>query len=47
MDNQQEQGYSVINAASGKPLRLAMQEVWLTGTVLPFGARLVVRHCFE
>lgn len=47
MDNQQEQGYSVINAASGRPLRLAMQEVWLTGTVLPVGARLVVRHCFE
>lgn len=47
MSEHQEQGFNVIAARSGKPVRLAMQELWLTGTVLPVGARLVVRHCFQ
>ncbi len=47
MSKQQEQGFGVYSAQSGKAVRLAMQELWLTGTVLPVGARLVVRHTFQ
>ncbi|HOH30746.1 MAG TPA: VIT domain-containing protein, partial [Candidatus Hydrogenedentes bacterium] len=47
MSKKQGQGFAVVAAASGKKVRLAMQELWLTGTVLPLGARLVVRHTFQ
>lgn len=47
MSKKQGQGFGVYAAQSGKQLRLAMQELWLTGTVLPVGARLVVRHTFQ
>ena len=47
MSKTQGQGFGVYAAKSGKQLRLAMQELWLTGTVLPVGARLVVRHTFQ
>lgn len=47
MSKQQEQGFGVYSAQSGKAVRLAMQELWLAGTVLPVGARLVVRHTFQ
>ncbi|MCL4217177.1 MAG: VWA domain-containing protein [Candidatus Hydrogenedentes bacterium] len=33
-------------ARGGEPVRLAMQDLHLTGKVLPFGARLMVRHVF-
>lgn len=33
-------------AATGKTLKLAMQRLWLTGQVLPAGARLTVQHVF-
>jgi len=47
MSKKQGQGFGVYAAQSGKQLRLTMQELWLTGTVLPVGARLVVRHTFQ
>lgn len=47
MSKQQEQGFGVYSAQSGKAVRLAMQELWLAGTILPVGARLVVRHTFQ
>jgi Ca-activated chloride channel family protein len=34
-------------AATRKPLNLSMQRLWLTGQVLPAGARLVVQHVFR
>jgi len=39
--------FSVCSAADGRDARLAMQELWLTGTILPVGAHLVVRHGFR
>lgn len=39
--------YTPLGAQSGKPLRLAMQELFLTGRILPVGARLLVRHTFR
>ena len=38
--------FIAMQAESGKPLRLAMQKLWLQGRVLPVGARIVVRHVF-
>ena len=34
-------------SVQGKKVRLAMQELWLTGQILPVGARLVIRHVFQ
>ncbi len=34
-------------AATGKPLKLALQRLWLTGRVLPAGARVIVQHVFR
>jgi len=39
-------GFAPGNAATGKPLNLSMQKLWLTGQVLAVGARLWVRHEF-
>ncbi len=39
--------YEVVNAATGNPLRLAMQELWLTGRILPVGTEPRVRHLFR
>jgi Ca-activated chloride channel family protein len=36
-----------LRAESGKPIQLAMQQLWLQGRILPFGARLIVRHVFR
>lgn len=38
--------YCVRNGRTGEECKLAMQELWLTGRVLPLGARLFVRHVF-
>jgi Ca-activated chloride channel family protein len=35
------------NAASGETVRLAMQQLFLTGRILPAGAHLVVHHTFR
>ncbi len=36
-----------VRTAEGTALKLAMQRLWLTGQVLPVGARLKVRHVFR
>ncbi len=43
---QSDGGFGLRAAHDGKEVRLAMQELRLTGTLLPVGARLVVRHVF-
>ena len=40
-------GFAPIAAKSGKAIELSMQQLVLTGRVLPVGARLVVRHSFS
>jgi hypothetical protein len=40
-------GFVPRSLEDGEPIKLAMQELWLTGKLLPVGARLVVRHVFE
>ncbi len=39
-------GFAPLTASDGKIMRLAMQELRLTGEILPMGARLMVRHVF-
>jgi len=39
--------FSPCIAATRKTLNLSMQRLWLTGQVLPAGARLVVQHVFR
>ncbi len=36
-----------VRTAEGTALKLAMQRLWLTGQVLPVGARIHVRHVFR
>src|SRR5438105_5353973 len=36
-----------IAAETGEPVKLAMQRLWLTGQVLPAGARLTLQHVFQ
>ncbi len=42
-----EGSFAAVNAATGEPMELAMQRLWLTGEVLPVGARLWVQHEFQ
>ncbi|MCS7316478.1 MAG: VIT and VWA domain-containing protein, partial [Bryobacteraceae bacterium] len=44
---EEQVGYAPRCARSGQPIRLAMQRLWLTGRVLPVGARLFVHHVFR
>jgi Ca-activated chloride channel homolog len=39
--------FAPVAAPTGRPIRLTMQRLWLTGQVLPAGARLVVQHVFQ
>jgi Ca-activated chloride channel homolog len=39
--------FAPLAAATGKAAELSMQRLWLTGQVLPAGARLVVQHIFR
>jgi Ca-activated chloride channel homolog len=39
--------FTPLSAATGKTVNLSMQRLWLTGQVLPAGARLVVQHVFQ
>jgi Ca-activated chloride channel family protein len=39
--------FAPIEATTGNPIPLAMQRLWLTGQILPAGARLVVQHHFR
>ncbi len=47
MDDETGSEFGVYAKRDGREVRLAMQELWLSGTVLPIGARLVVRHVFQ
>ena len=40
-------GFGLRDARTGEGCRLALQELWLTGLLLPVGARLMVRHTFK
>ena len=46
-NNNEQVVFSVINSATGKEIDLALQELWVTGQVLPTGAALQVRHVFK
>ena len=37
-------GFVALDSESGKPIQLAMQQLWLQGKILPVGARLMVQH---
>ena len=39
--------FAPLVEATGKPVSLSMQRLWLTGQILPAGARLVVEHVFR
>lgn len=39
--------FAPLVAATGNAVKLAMQRLWLTGQILPAGARLVVQHVFR
>jgi Ca-activated chloride channel family protein len=39
--------FGPIEASSGSALSLSMQRLWLTGQLLPVGARLVAEHVFR
>jgi len=39
--------FAPLVAATGKEVNLSMQRLWLTGQVLPAGARLAVEHVFR
>ncbi len=44
----EQTGYYTARAKqTGKEIQLAMQRLWLTGQVTPFGARLLVEHTFK
>lgn len=45
--NDEASGFTVLNAKTGQAAPLAMQGLWLTGRVLPVGARLQVVHTFR
>ncbi len=40
-------GFTAVAARTGEELQLAMQRLWLTGRILPAGARLMVTHTFR
>ena len=39
--------FAPLSMATGQPVQLAMQRLWLTGQVLPAGARLIAQHVFQ
>jgi len=39
--------FAPIHGKTGEPVQLAMQRLWLTGQILPAGARLTVQHVFR
>jgi hypothetical protein len=45
--NSTASSFAPVAAATGDPIRLAMQRLWLTGQVLPAGAHLVIEHVFQ
>lgn len=47
VDDQATGVFQPIVATSGEELKLSMQRLWLTGRVMPVGARLMVHHVFQ
>ncbi len=48
MPKQENHGsFAALNATTGESIDLAMQQLWLTGEVLPVGARLWIQHQFR
>ncbi len=45
--NEGNGGFTVFNVETGREARLAMEGLWLTGRILPVGARLLVAHTFR
>jgi Ca-activated chloride channel family protein len=45
--SEQNRGFSITAQQDGRDVRLAMEGLWLTGRVLPVGARLVAVHRFR
>ena len=39
--------FAPLHGSTGEAVQLAMQRLWLTGQVLPAGARLTVQHVFK
>ncbi len=39
--------FVAVDTESGRPIQLAMQQLWLQGKILPIGVRLMVRHVFR
>lgn len=39
--------FAILDSKTGEEVKLAMEDLWLTGRVLPVGARLVLRHVFK
>lgn len=45
--NEGDGGFAVLDVQTGREARLAMEGLWLTGRLLPVGARLLVAHTFR
>lgn len=45
--NEGNGGFAVVDVQTGREARLAMEGLWLTGRILPVGARLLVAHTFR
>jgi hypothetical protein len=44
--NHEQSVFAAINVATGQEVKLALQELWVTGRILPVRASLQVRHVF-
>ena len=42
-----KEGFMPVKSKTGRVIKLAMQDVFLTGKILAVGARLFVRHTFK
>jgi len=47
MNNEDSRGFGIYAVEKDREMVLSMQELWVTGTILPIGARLIVRHQFK
>ena len=47
MNTTELNGFTVLDARTGKEISLAMEELWLKGKILPVGAHLMVFHNFR
>src|SRR5438552_10080124 len=47
MNTTELNGFTVLDARTGKEISLAMEELWLKGKILPVGAHLLILHHFQ